>query len=32
MSFTRKVAEHIPSGYSMSTIWGCGGIKNKHDL
>ena len=27
---TTKVVEHIPSGYSMSTICAFGGIKNKH--
>ena len=32
MSFTGKVGEHILSGYSMSTIWVYGGIKNKHDV
>ena len=27
-----NVGEHIPSGYSMSTIWTFDGIENKHDV
>ena len=27
-----KVSEHIPSGFSMSTIWSFKDIKNKHDV
>ena len=30
MTSTAKVGEHIPCGYSMSTIWGFDHIKNKH--
>ena len=29
-SFTTEVGEHIPCGYSMSTIWTFDGIENKH--
>ena len=29
-SSTTKEDEHIPSGYSMSTIWIFNGIENKH--
>ena len=31
-SSTTKVGEHIPCGYSMSTIWTFDGIVNKHDV
>ena len=31
-SSTKKVGEHIPCGYSMSTIWKFDGIENKHDV
>ena len=31
-SYTTKVKEHIPSGFSMSTISSFGSIKNKHDI
>ena len=31
-SSTTKVGEHIPCGYSMSTIWKFDGIENKHDV
>ena len=27
-----KIGEHIPCGYSMSTIWGFGHIKDKNTL
>ena len=27
---TMKIGEHIPCGYSMSTIWGFDHIENKH--
>ena len=30
-SSTTKVSEHIPSGFSMSTITLCTSIENKHD-
>ena len=30
-SSTTKVSEHIPSGFSMSTITLCRSIANKHD-
>ena len=30
--FTTKVSEHIPSGFSMSTISSFRSIENKHDL
>ena len=29
-SSTTKVGEHVPCGYSMSTIWAFDGIWNKH--
>ena len=29
---TTKIAYHIPSGYSMSTIWELDHIENKHTL
>ena len=29
-SSTRKIGEHIPCGYSMSTIWAFDHIENKH--
>ena len=31
-SSTKKIGEHIPCGYSMSTIWGFDNIENKHTL
>ena len=31
-SFTTKICEHIPCGYSISTIWAFGGIGNKHKV
>ena len=31
-SSTTKIAEHIPCGYSMSTIRTFDGIENKHDV
>ena len=31
-SFTTKVSEHIPSGFSMSTISSFKSIENKHDV
>ena len=31
-SFTTKVSEHIPSGFSMSTIQSFKSIENKHDI
>ena len=31
-SFTTKVSEHIPSGFSMSTILSFKSIENKHDI
>ena len=31
-SFARKAGEHIPSGFSMSTISSFRGIENKHDV
>ena len=31
-SFTSKVSEHIPSGFSMSTISSFRSIENKHDM
>ena len=31
-SLTTKIGEHIPCGYSMSTIQGFDHIKNKHTL
>ena len=31
-SFTTKVGEHIPSGFSMSTISSFKTIENKHDV
>ena len=31
-SSTTKVSEHIPSGFSMSTILSFKSIKNKHDV
>ena len=31
-SSTTKIAEHIPCGYSMSTIWAFDDIENKHTL
>ena len=27
-----KICEHIPYGYSVSTIWTFDGIGNKHDI
>ena len=27
---TTKIGEHIPSGYSMSTIWAFDNLQNKH--
>ena len=29
---TTKIGEHIPCGYSMSTIWAFHDIENKHSL
>ena len=29
---TTKIGEHIPCGYSMSTIWAFDHIENKHTL
>ena len=29
---TTKIGEHIPCGYSMSTIWAFNDIENKHTL
>ena len=29
---TTKISEHIPCGYSMSTIWVFNNIENKHSL
>ena len=31
-SSTTKIGEHIPCGYSMSTIWAFDNIENKHNL
>ena len=31
-SSTKKTGEHIPCGYSMSTIWAFDYIENKHTL
>ena len=31
-SSTAKIDEHIPCGYSMSTIWGFSHIEGKHTL
>ena len=31
-SSTRKIGEHIPCGYSLSTIWGFDHIEDKHTL
>ena len=31
-SSTRKIGEHIPCGYSISTIWAFNNIENKHTL
>ena len=31
-SSTTKLDEHIPCGYSMSTIWPFGDIDNNHDI
>ena len=31
-SSTKKIGEHIPCGYLMSTIWGFDHIENKHTL
>ena len=31
-SSTKKIGEHIPCGYSMSTIWAFDYIENKHTL
>ena len=31
-SSTAKIGEHIPYGYSMSTIWAFNNIENKHTL
>ena len=30
--WTTKIGEHIPCGYSRSTIWGFDYIENKHTL
>ena len=29
---TKKIGEHIPCGYSKSTIWGFDQIEDKHTL
>ena len=29
---TAKLAEHIPSGHSVSTLWIVDGIENNHDV
>ena len=31
-SFTAKVSKHIPSGFSISTIYSSRSIENKHDV
>ena len=31
-SSTTKIGEHIPCGYSMSTVWTLDHIENKHTL
>ena len=31
-SSTTKVSKHIPSGFSMSTIFSFGSTENKHDV
>ena len=31
-SSTTKIVEHIPCGYSMSTMWALDNIENKHTL
>ena len=31
-SFTTKISEHIPSGFSMSTISSFRSIENEHDI
>ena len=31
-STTKKIGEHIPCGYSVSTLRTCDGIENKHDV
>ena len=31
-SSTAKIGEHIPCGYSMSTVWGFDHVENKHTL
>ena len=31
-SYTTKVGEHTPCGYSVSMIWTFDGIENKHDV
>ena len=31
-SSTTKIGEHVPCGYSISTIWGFDHIENKHTL
>ena len=31
-SFTTKVSKHIPSGFSMSTIWSFRNIEKRHDV
>ena len=31
-SSTRKIEEHIPCGYSISTIWAFDSIENKHTI
>ena len=31
-SYTAKVSQHIPSGFSMSTISSLRSIENKHDV
>ena len=31
-SSTRKISEHIPCGYSISTIWTLDGVENEHNV
>ena len=32
ISSTTKIVEHIPSGYSMSTVWAFDNVENRHGL
>ena len=32
ISLTTKIGEHIPCGYSMSTVWAFDDAENKHSL